>query len=103
MMLLALIAALALAQQYPLFSLPFTGTFIVYWLVFLGLFLLTLNQNLLKISQGILVLLLGFEMWYGPLSEDFGLLRGLGVVQLLVAIVCGTAILSQETSQVEKV
>lgn len=87
--LLLFMAAIALTQQYLLAPLAFGGTFVAYWLILVGFFLVMMNEGPLEVGQGLLLMLLGFEVGYVMWLLDIGLVRNLGIVQLLVALVVG--------------
>lgn len=87
--LLALLTALAFARQYPLLPLSYSGSFVTYWLILVGLFLVLLNEDPLRVGQGLVLGLLGVEVWFSISMTNSTLVSGMGLVQLFVMIAVG--------------
>jgi hypothetical protein len=88
-LLLLAVTAFSVAQTYPISTLPGDISIIIYWLILAGLLILILSEDPLKIGQGLLTVITGFEFWYTTL-EDSLLLVGLwGAVSLLLALAIG--------------
>lgn len=83
------VAAFSLAQSYPIGGLPAAISVAVYWLSLVGLLILMLTENPLKIGQGLLTGIAGFELWYTTLEGSLLLVGLWGVVNLLLALVVG--------------
>lgn len=89
LVLLLVVIAFALGQGYPLPELPFSAAVAVYWLVLAGLLILNITSDPFKAGQGLLTLLIGFELWYTTLNDSL-LLAGLwGGVNIVLALVIG--------------
>ncbi len=87
--LLLLVVAVSLAQSYPINLLSQLQTISIYWLLLVGVSLLILSENPLKVGQGLLTFFMGFELWY-TISENSLLMVGLlGAVNLMLAISVG--------------
>ncbi len=83
------VTAFSLAQTYPVSDFPVPISMVIYWLIALGILILILTEEPLKIGQGLLTTIIGFELWYTTL-EDSLLLVGLwGIVNLLLALAIG--------------
>ena len=87
--LLLLVVAVSLAQSYPINLLSQLQTISIYWLLLVGVSLLILSENPLKVGQGLLTFFMGFELWY-TISENSLLMVGLlGAVNLMLAVSVG--------------
>lgn len=98
------VTTFSLAQTYPMpaieqFSpasseptssaLSFTLSLAVYWLSLSGLLIVLLTDEPLKTGQGLLCMLMGFELWYSILESSLLLVGIWGGVNLLLALVIG--------------
>ncbi len=88
-MLLAGVTAVSLAQSYPLGHLPHTVTLSVYWLMIIGLLVLLFTGHPLKVGQGLLTFITGFEIWFITLEGSL-LMAGLwAVINLMITLAAG--------------
>ncbi len=87
--LLMAVSAISLAQTYPIPALPNPISIAVYWLLLAGVLLLMLSENPLKIGQGILTALTGFELWYTTLEGSLLVIGLWGGVNLLLTLAIG--------------
>lgn len=87
--LLLAVVTFSLARSYPLSVLPSVVSIAIYWLVLVGLFVLMLTEEPLKIGQGLLTALTGFELWYTTLEARLVLVGMWGAINLLLALVIG--------------
>lgn len=87
--LLILVVSVSLAQSYPLDGTSNLYSILVYWLLMVGVVLLILSENPLKVGQGLLTFFMGFELWYTPLDSSLLLVGLLGAVNLLLALAVG--------------
>ena len=83
------ITAVSLGQNYPISTLPFVISIAVYWLCLAGFLLLILSENPLKIGQGLLTILIGFELWYTTLEGSLIVVGLWGSVNLILALAVG--------------
>jgi hypothetical protein len=83
------IAAFSVGEAYPIFGLPPLMSVAVYWLVATGGLILMLTEEPLKIGQGLLTALTGFDLWYANLESSLLLVGIWGAVNLLTALVIG--------------
>jgi hypothetical protein len=88
-LLLIAVTAISLAQTYPISNLVSTVSIAVYWLILIGLILLVLTEDPLKIGQGLLTAITGFELWYTTLEGSLLVVGLWGVVNLLLALAVG--------------
>jgi len=88
-LLLVGVAAFSLAQTYPIFNLPAAVSIAVYWLVMIGLLILILTENPLKVGQGLLTAIIGFELWYTTIEGSLLVVGLWGIVNLLLALAVG--------------
>jgi len=84
-----MVAAVSLAQTHPIGSLPPSVSTAVYWLALVGIGLLILSENPIKVGQGLLTLLIGFELWYTTLEGSLLIVGLWGAVNLLLALAIG--------------
>ncbi len=84
-----MVVAVSLAQTYPIDTLPASVSTAVYWLVLVGVGLLILSENPMKVGQGLLTLLVGFELWYTTLEGSLLIVGLWGAVNLLLALAIG--------------
>jgi len=87
--LLLMVTAISLGQSYPIGDLPNATGIAVYWLALVGLTLLILSENPLKVGQGLLTAITGFELWYTTLEGSLLVVGLWGVVNLLLALAVG--------------
>ncbi len=87
--LLLMVTAVSLAQTYPIGELPGAAAIGVYWLVLVGATVLTLSENPLKVGQGLLTAITGFELWYTTLEGSLLMVWLWGAVNLLLALAVG--------------
>ena len=87
--LLMAVTAFSLAPSYPIPGLPASVATGVYWLALVGLLLLVLTENPLKVGQGLLTAITGFELWYTTLERSLLVVGLWGVVNFLLALVVG--------------
>ena len=88
-MLLLMVTAISLGQSYPIGDLPTATGIAVYWLALVGLGVLMLSENPLKVGQGLLTAITGFELWYTTLEGSLLVVGLWGVVNLLLALAVG--------------
>jgi len=88
-LLLIAVTAFSLAQTYPISNLPLLVSIAIYWLTLAGILILILTENPLKIGQGILTIIVGFELWYTTLEGSLLVVGLWGAVNLLLALAIG--------------
>jgi len=88
-MLLLSVTTFSLAQTYPISNLPLIVSIAIYWLTLAGLLILILTEEPLKIGQGLLTTITGFELWYTTLEESLLVVGLWGAVNLLLALAIG--------------
>jgi len=89
LVLLLWVVAVSLAQRYPIDLLSNLQVISVYWLLLVGVVLLILSENPLKVGQGLLTILMGFELWYTVAENSLLMVGLLGAVNLLLAVAVG--------------
>jgi len=87
--LLLLVVSVSLAQTYPIDLLSNLQSISVYWLLSVGVVLLILSENPLKVGQGLLTIFMGFELWYTVLESSLLMVGLLGTLNLLLAVAVG--------------
>jgi hypothetical protein len=88
-LLLMALTAVSLSSSYPLPDLPAGLSLGFYWLMATGVLILILTEEPLKTGQGLLTLILGFELWYTALEDSLLMVGLLGTVNLLLALAIG--------------
>ena len=84
--LLMILVAITLSGMFVLPSLSVNLTIAVYWLILVGLVVLALTEDPLKVGLGLLTIFVGFDLFYTTLEKSL-LITGLwGTVNLLVAL-----------------
>jgi hypothetical protein len=87
--LLMMLVTLTLSSTFPVPGLATSVTTAVYWLVLVGLTILMLTEDPMKVGIGLLTTLTGFGLLYFTLETSL-LLTGLwGTVNLLIALAIG--------------
>ena len=89
LLLLVGVTTFSLAQFYPIFNLPLLISIAIYWLALVGAVILVLTEEPLKIGQGLLTAITGFELWYTTLEQRLLLVGMWGAVNLLLALAIG--------------
>lgn len=84
-----MVVAVSLAQTYPIDALPGAISASIYWLGLVGISLLILSENPLKVGQGLLTVLIGFDIWYSTLESSLLIVGMWGAVNLLLALAIG--------------
>ncbi len=79
----------ALTQTYPLMLVPIAVSVAIYWLCLSGLLLLLLTEEPFKAGQGLLCIVIGFELWYSVLDNRLLFVGMWGSVNLFLALVIG--------------
>lgn len=99
---LMILVATTLSQTFPLPGLSPLVSAVVYWLILVGLVILTLTENPLKVGLGLFTIFTGFDLFYGTLERSL-LLTGLwGAINLLIALVIGYLTIAQGASVLEE-
>lgn len=83
---LAALVAVTLSQEYPLPVVPPDVGLASYWLMLVGLLILMLTEEPLKAGQGLLTVILGFELLYALIERSLALVWLWAVVNLLLAL-----------------
>ncbi len=83
------VTAFSLARTYPISNLPAVVSIAIYWLTLSGLLILILTEAPLKIGQGLLTAITGFELWYTTLERSLLIVGLWGAVNLLLALAIG--------------
>ena len=83
------VSAISLAQTYPISGVPLVVTMAVYWLTLTGMFILILSEEPLKVGQGVLTIITGFELWFTTLQNHLLLVGLWGAVNLMIALAIG--------------
>ncbi len=83
------VVSFSLSQTYPISNLPTAVSIAVYWLLMLGLLVLILSENPLKVGSGLLTAITGFELWYTTLEGSLLVVGLWGIVNLLLALSVG--------------
>jgi hypothetical protein len=84
-----MLVTLTLSSTFPVPGLATSVTTAVYWLVLVGLTILMLTEDPMKVGIGLLTTLTGFGLLYFTLETSL-LLTGLwGTVNLLIALAIG--------------
>jgi len=80
--------AVTLSRTYPLLlpNVPSAIGLGSYWLVLVGLLIMMLTEEPLKAGQGLLTIVIGFELLYTTLERSLTMIWLLAVVNLLLAL-----------------
>lgn len=87
--LLAGVTTVSLAQSYPVGHLPGPVTLSVYWLMAVGVLVLLFTGHPLKVGQGLLTFLTGFEIWFITLEGSLLMISLWAIVSLMLTLVVG--------------
>jgi len=87
--LLAGVTAVSVAQAYPVGHLPAAVTLSVYWLMAAGVLVLLFTGHPLKVGQGLLTFLTGFEIWFITLEGSLLMVSLWAIVSLMLTLVVG--------------
>ena len=87
--LLIAVTSITLANTYPIDPLPFGGSMVVYCLCLNGLLILMLSEAPFKVGQGVLSILIGFELWFTVLESSLLMASLLATVNILIALAFG--------------
>jgi len=88
-LLLAIVAAISMSPTWPLSTVPAAVSVAIYWLAMIGLLILILSENPLKVGQGLLTVFTGFELFFATIDNSLLMIGLLGVVNLLLAMTIG--------------
>lgn len=87
--LLLVLIAVTLSNTFVLPGLSTALTTTIYWLILVGLVILTLTEDPIKAGHGLFTLLTGFDLYYTTLETSL-LITGLwGAINLLLALAIG--------------
>lgn len=87
--LLLMLVAFTLSNTFVLPGLSAALTTAIYWLILVGLVILTLTEDPMKAGHGLFTLLTGFDLYYSTLEKSL-LITGLwGAINLLLALAIG--------------
>ena len=89
LLLLLGVTTFSLAQTYPISNLPPVVSVAVYWMAASGILILMLTEEPLKLGQGLLTAIIGFELWYTTLEQSLLMVGLWGAVNLLLALAIG--------------
>jgi hypothetical protein len=78
--------ATALNQALPLPDLPFDVGLASYWLILVGLLILMLTEEPLKAGQGLLTVVVGFELFYTTAERSLIMVWMWAAVNLLLTL-----------------
>lgn len=78
--------AVALNRGYPMPSIPAEVGLGCYWLLLNGLLILMLTEEPIKAGQGLLTLIIGFELFYTPIEPSLALVWSWAVINLLLTL-----------------
>jgi hypothetical protein len=76
----------ALSQTFPLPNIPPDVGLGSYWLILIGLLILMLTEAPLKAGQGLLTVIIGFELLYAPIERSLAMVWLWAVVNLLLTL-----------------
>jgi hypothetical protein len=93
--------AMALSQSYPPPVIPPGVGLASYWLMLTGLLILLLTDHPLKAGQGLLTVIIGFELLYTPIERSLAMVWLLAVVNLLLALSIAYLIVARDISSSE--
>ena len=93
--------AMALSQSYPPPVIPPGVGLASYWLMLIGLLILLLTEHPLKAGQGLLTVIIGFELLYTPIERSLAMVWLLAVVNLLLALAIAYLIVARDISSSE--
>ncbi len=85
MTLMALLAV-TLSRTYPLPHIPPAVGLGSYWLILIGLLILMLTEEPLKAGQGLLTIIIGFELLYTTIERSLAMVWLWGAINLLLAL-----------------
>jgi uncharacterized MnhB-related membrane protein len=80
------LAVYTLSKRYPLPEVPSDIGLACYWLASLGLLVLMLTEEPLKVGMGLLTLITGFELFYSALEHSLSVVGFLGIANFLIAL-----------------
>lgn len=87
--LLLVLIAVTLSNTFILPGLSADLTTAVYWLVLVGLVILTLTEDPMKAGHGLFTLLTGFDLYYSTLEKSLMITGLWGAINLLLALAIG--------------
>ena len=93
--------AMALSQSYPPPVIPPGVGLASYWLMLIGLLILLLTEHPLKAGQGLLTVIIGFELLYTSIERSLAMVWLLAVVNLLLALAIAYLIVARDISSSE--
>jgi hypothetical protein len=93
--------AMALSQSYPPPVIPSGVGLASYWLMLIGLLILMLTEHPLKAGQGLLTVIIGFELLYTTIERSLAMVWLLAVVNLLLALAIAYLIVARNVSSSE--
>jgi hypothetical protein len=94
---LLLLVAVTMSRSLPLTPLEPTIVTAIYWLVLVGLGVLTLTEDPMKAGHGLFTLLTGFGLYYVARESSLLLIGLWGAVNLLLALAIGYLIVVRGT------
>ncbi len=93
--------AMALNQSYPPPVIPPGVGLASYWLILIGLLILMMTEHPLKAGQGLLTVIIGFELLYTTIERSLAMVWLLAVVNLLLALAIAYLIVARDISSSE--
>jgi hypothetical protein len=95
LILLVIMVAMILGENFPLQELAPNVTIAIYWLILAGLTTLMLTEDPIQAGHGLLTVFIGFDLYYSTLEQSF-LMTGLwGIINLLTALAIGYLIIAR--------
>ena len=80
------LAVYNLSTRYALPEVPSDIGFACYWLCSLGLLVLMLTEEPVKVGMGLLTFITGFELFYSALERSLSVVGFLGIANFLIAL-----------------
>ncbi|MFN8458570.1 MAG: hypothetical protein U0401_28610 [Anaerolineae bacterium] len=87
--LLLVLIAVTLSNTFVLPGLSPALTTAIYWLILVGLVILTLSEDPMKAGHGLFTLLAGFDLYYTTLEKSLLITGMWGAINLLLALAIG--------------
>jgi hypothetical protein len=94
--------AVALNQALPLPSLPFDVGLATYWLILVGLLILMLTEEPLKAGQGLLTVVVGFELFYTTAERSLIMIWMWAAVNLLLTLAVAYLAVARDVDSAEE-
>ena len=94
--------AMALSQSYPLPVVPPDIALGSYWLMLNGVLILMLTEQPFKAGQGLLTMIIGFELLYAPIERSLAMVWLWAVANLLLTLAIAYLIVVREAGPSER-